>query len=366
AVREDPVRPGLLFLATEHGVYVSFNDGDHWQSLQLNLPDTPIRDLVVKNDDVVLGSHGRGFWILDDIGPLRQIDDARATSSAFLFQPSNAIRGVYDAVIQYYLEDQADSVTIEILDAQGEVISSHTGTESEYKPNPDTPWWLRGGSGTPTTARGLNQFTWDLRYPGATTFDGMIIWSARPARGPKAPPGQYAVRMRVGDEVREHAFEVEMDPNLKGISTQDLQEQFELAMQIRDKTSAAIEAVILIRSIRSQIETRLAKTDHSDVQRQATAVIDQMRVIEEDLYQVRNQSNQDPLNFPIKLNNLFASLRRSVETGDARPTDGAYQVFAELTEELDGHLSRLQQIINGDLATLNGMLESNNLQPVQT
>ncbi len=127
AVREDPVRPGLLFLATEHGVYFSHNDGDLWQPLQLNLPDTPIRDLVVKDDDVVVGTHGRGFWILDDIRPLRQMNQEIAAKDAILFAPADAIRGVYDATFQYYLAQDAQSVTIEILDADGEVVQAFTG-----------------------------------------------------------------------------------------------------------------------------------------------------------------------------------------------------------------------------------------------
>ena len=162
AVREDPVRQGLLFLATEHGVYFSMDDGAGWQSLQLNLPDTPIRDLVVKDDDVVLGSHGRGFWILDDIRPIRQYSEALKDKSAVLFAPADAIRGVSDATIQYYLKEALDTLTIEVLDAQDRVVDTFTGSQPEYEEDPDLPWWQRGGSSKPTTARGLNTFTWDL------------------------------------------------------------------------------------------------------------------------------------------------------------------------------------------------------------
>ena len=185
AVREDTVKQGLLFLATEHGVYFSLNDGELWQSLQLNLPDTPIRDLVVKDNDVVLGSHGRGFWILDDIQPLRQYTDDMKNQSAILFEPTDAIRGIGDATIQYYLKEQLDTITFQILDADDKVINTFTGSKPTYEKNPDAPWWERGGSSKPTTAKGLNTFTWDARYPGATEFEGMIIWSARPQRGLK-------------------------------------------------------------------------------------------------------------------------------------------------------------------------------------
>ena len=353
AVREDHTRPGLLFLGTEHGVYVSFDSGDNWSAIQLNLPDTPIRDLVIKNDDVVLGTHGRGFWILDDIGPLRQMSVDEMEEDLVLFQPSDAIRGIYNAKVQYYLGSPADSVVVEILDASGALIDRFVGMEEVHKVDPNIPWWRRGGSSVPTTAKGLNEFTWDLRYKGAVSFDGMIIWSARPTRGPKAPLGEYVVRVSVGQKSTEKRFEVQMNPNLKGITAKDLEEQFELASQIRDKTSETNEAVIEIRKIRKEIED----TKDAKVEEEAKAFIDGISEIEQELYQVKNRSNQDPLNFPIKLNNRFASLRRSVENGDARPTDGAYKVFDELKEELSGHLSRYEKLKKAHWSKIKKALE---------
>jgi photosystem II stability/assembly factor-like uncharacterized protein len=365
AVREDPVREGLLFLATEHGVYVSFNDGGLWQSLQLNLPDTPIRDLVVKDNDVVLGSHGRGFWILDDIGPLRQITPELAKQKAILYEPSDPIRGIYDLAVQYHLNQPVDSVQIEILDAEGKIVDTFTGTKPEYKSDPNQPWWMRGGSSTPTTAKGLNTFTWDLRYPGATTFDGMIIWSARPQQGPKGPPGKYQVRLIAGDYTQTYGFELKMDPNMKGITPEDLQEQFEMAVKIRDKTSAANEAVIRIREVRKQLTDRLEKAKNADLDAAAKPFLDKIAAIEQQLYQVKNQSNQDPLNFPIQLNNRLAYLRKSLENGDARPTDGVHQVFEELSKELEGHLRNLRAAMDQDLSKLNGMLTERGMEAVE-
>jgi photosystem II stability/assembly factor-like uncharacterized protein len=365
AVREDPVRPGLLYLATEHGVYVSFNAGGHWQSLQLNLPDTPVRDMVVKDQDLVLGTHGRGFWILDDIAPLRQVTpELLSGEDAVLFPPTNPIRGVYDGIVQYYLPEIVDSVTIEILDAGGKVIDTFVGKEPVHKPDPNLPWWQRGGSSVPTTAAGVNSFTWDLRYPGATTFDGMIIWSARPASGPKAPTGAYQVRMTAGEYSKTHPFTIEMDPNLKGISPKDLEEQFDLAMKIRDKTSAANEAVIRIRKIRAAVDARMAKVDETSLTQSAKDMLAKLSAIEEDLYQVKNQSGQDPLNFPIKLNNRFAYLRRSLERGDAKPTDGAYKVFKELSADLTRHLKQLNEILETELPMLNKALNGKGLKAV--
>lgn len=363
AVRADPVKEGLLFLGTEHGVYVSFNNGDVWQPLQLNLPDTPVRDLVIKDNDVVLGTHGRGFWILDDIGPLRQLTPELAQKDIILFKPNDAIRGIYDASFQYYLKNQVDSLKIEILNAEGTVVQSFVGNQPEYKRDPNASRF-QGGGAKPLTAKGLNDFSWNLRYPGATVFDGIIIWSGRPQVGPQAPPGKYQVRFTTGDYSQTYPFEIKMDPNLQGVTQKDLQEQFDLAMKIRDKESAANEAVIRIRDIRKQVEARLKEANDPALTEQAKAMLEKLRVIEEDLYQVRNQSGQDPLNFPIKLNNRLSSLRRSLETGDAKPTNGVYKVFDELSKELDGHLTKLNNTLSTDLPKLNQQLSNKGLKPI--
>lgn len=365
AVREDPVRPGLLFLATEHGVYVSFNAGDVWQSLQINLPDTPIRDLVVKDEDVVIGSHGRGFWILDDIAPLRQMTPELAKQDIILFKPADPIRGIRDLSVQYYLNEKVDTVKMEVLDGSGQLINTFVGTQTANKVDPNIPWWRRGGSSKPTTAQGLNNFTWDLRYPGATTFDGMIIWSGRPQRGPKAPLGQYQIRLTAGDFTQTFPFNLEIDPNLKGITAADLQEQFELATKIRDKTSQANEAVILIRHLKKQLTENTEKSNISEVSEASSKLGKQLSTIEEALYQVKNQSGQDPLNFPIKLNNRLASLRRSLENGDAKPTDGAYQVFEELSKELTAHLGQLDKVLAIELPKVNTLLSKHKLKEVK-
>ena len=353
AVREDLVREGLLYLATEHGVYVSFNDGEMWQSLQLNLPDTPIRDLVLRDNDVVLGSHGRGFWILDDIIPFRSAKAVNPSDDILLYPPSDPIRGIYPAKIQYYLKEQVDTIYIDLLDPNGELIHSFSGFTPEYVPDPNISRWMRGGSTVPTTAKGLNTFTWDLRYPGATSFDGMIIWSARPQRGPLAPLGNYQVKIRIGAVQKTETFEIRIDPNLEEITSADLQLQFDLAMQIRNQTSLANEAVIQIRFLRNQLEALMKHEELSALNNSVQEIIQKIQSIEESLYQVKNQSNQDPLNFPIKLNNRLASLRRSVENGQARPTDAAYVVFDELKGALKQLLIRLDTLLSEDLNRLN-------------
>ncbi|MFT6796479.1 MAG: hypothetical protein ACJART_001621, partial [Maribacter sp.] len=364
AVREDPIRQGLLFLGTEHGVYFSSNDGEIWQPLQLELPDTPIRDLVIKDNDVVLGTHGRGFWILDDIHPLRQYQEDMNAKSVVLFKPSNAIRGISDAKIQYYLKQELDTITFEVLDVEGNLIDTFTGSKPKYEEDPDLPWWKKGGSSKPTTAKGLNTFTWDLRYPGATDFEGMIIWSAQPTRGPKAPLGAYQIRIKTPDYEKTDDFTIELDPNLKGITKAHLDEQFQLSKNIMGKTDKANRTVIEIREMKKQLVAVKEKIGNGDWKKTVTPFLAEISAIEEDLYQVKNQSNQDPLNFPIKLNNRLASLRRSVENGDAKPTDGAYKVFEELSAELEKHLSDLQSVMETQLPKVNTTLKNTGVEEI--
>jgi photosystem II stability/assembly factor-like uncharacterized protein len=364
AVREDPVKKDLLFLGTEHGAYVSFDAGDRWQSLQLNLPDTPIRDLVVKNADVVLGTHGRGFWILDDIEPLRDLAPSVYTKALTVFEPDEpAMRGIGNAAIQYFLADKAEKLTVEILDAAGTVVDTFEGADEVKKGEPD--FFETPGSSTPTKAAGLNRFEWNLRYKGATTFEGMIIWSAEPARGPKAPPGRYQARVNADGVSETVPFEVVLDPRVKGASQADLEEQFRLASQIRDKTSAANDAVIEIRKVRKDLESRLEGTGTPALQERGRDLVEKVSEIERQIYQVKNQSGQDPLNFPIRLNNRLAALQRSVETGEAKPTDGAYKVFQELSAELEGHLSRLEGLLGQELAAVNQLLTTEGKDPVE-
>ena len=287
------------------------------------------------------------------------------SQEAVLFEPVNAIRGVNDASVQYYLKDQKDTITFEIYDANDKLINTFTGSKPKYEEDPNLPYWLRGGSSKPTTAKGINTFTWDLRYPGATVFDGMIIWSGRPARGPKAPLGSYKVKMKTGDYEKTFPFKIEINPNLKGITKEDLDEQFELANKIMAKTSAANEAVIRIRKIKSTFESAKEKIDSNTYKKTITPFLEALSGVEEELYQVKNQSGQDPLNFPIKLNNRLASLRRSVEDGDAKPTDGAYKVFEELSAELEIQLNKLNTVLQNYKPKVNPILEKNGLTPIE-
>lgn len=368
-VREDTKRAGLLYAGTEHGLWVSFDDGENWQSLRLNLPDTQVSDLVVEENDLVIGTHGRSIYVLDDIGVLRQAAPEMSKKELHLFQPRTAARGLSVAPIDYYLEAASDKVVVDVLDAKGQVIRTFTGVPEDDKRQPgegdfDGP----AGPAPPPRKAGLNRFRWDLRYPGATTFEGMILWSARADLGPVAPPGDYQIRVTANGASETQPYKIVKDPRLTLFSDADLHKQFELSIQVRDRTSEANEAVILIRDLKKQVSDRLEKLGAQKpppITAAAESLTKKASEIEEALYQVKNRSNQDPLNFPIKLNNRIAALRRSIDTGHAPPTEGAQQVLTELTMELRNELSNLDGLLSQELAAFNKLIAARRLAPVK-
>jgi len=346
AVREDVVRPGLLFAGTEYGVVVSFDNGENWQSLQLNLPVTQVADMVVKNNDLAIATHGRSMYILDNINPIREYMPELVNKTLHLFKPVDAYRRLGNATFQYYLGKDADSVAIEIADASGNLIKSFTGKKPDSTakkaaaaPAADEEFYFGAGQKDPTVKKGLNVFDWDMKYPGAVVFDGIILWGARPQSGPMAPDGKYQITIKAGGETATHSFDIKLNPNFKNVTSADIREQFELASKINKEVSRANEAVIKIREYKKKIAAQ--KKVGADLKK----IVDELSVIEEIIYQVKNQSNQDPLNFPIRLNNKLASLQRTVESGEAKPTDDSYKVFNELKAELDVQISALDKVI---------------------
>jgi photosystem II stability/assembly factor-like uncharacterized protein len=366
SVREDPKRPGLLFAGTEHGVYVSFNDGRSWQSLRLNMPDTQISDLAVKGDDLVVATHGRSFWVLENITTLRQLAPETTAAALKVFEPRPAIRSYNRADVDFYLGSAADKVVVEILDATGKIVRTLTGTpEDEKKPPPQGGGFFGGPPQLPPTTRaGLNRFTWDLRYPGATMFPGAIFWSGNPANGPIAVPGRYQVRVTANGRTETVPLALELHPHFAHVTVADLQKQFDFALQIRDRTSDANEAVIRIRDMKTQIRERVEKSKNSRLEEIGDLVAQKLTAVEEEVYQVRNRSGQDPLNFPIKINNRLASLRRSVENGDNPPTDASYEIYKMLSADLQKQLDALAAVEKGDLANFNKAARSLKLPPV--
>ena len=370
ATREDPARAGLLYAASERTVYVSFDDGGRWQPLSLNLPVVQVSDLVVEDNDLVIATHGRSFWVLEDIGPLRQMTEEVAAAGAWLFEPTDPVRGIdQGARFQYYLAEDAESVTFEVLDAEGEVVRTYEGVASdedeEEDDDPGARFFGGGGGGQPRVTRGSYSFRWDMRYPAWTDFEGRIMWAARPT-GPVAVPGTYTVRMTAdGGAPLTRDFDIGINPNLEGVTVADLRERFELAIEIRDRVTEANEAVIKVRDIAGQIDERLEETDDEEIGTQAAVVDENLGVVEAEIYQVKNQSNQDPLNYPIKLNNKLAALLGVVEGSESRPTDQSYDVFQRLSALLDEQISQMDIVILRDLGRLNELLIREGLEPIE-
>jgi photosystem II stability/assembly factor-like uncharacterized protein len=370
-VREDPKRRGLLYAGTEHGVYISFNDGASWQSLRLNLPITPVHGIVVEERDLVIGTHGRGFYVLDDINVLRQAAGDITASALHIFQPNNPMRGLdRNVAIDYYLGKEADEVRVEFLDARGTVLRSFTGTPKD-KPAPPSPGDFFFGGPPPRvgTAKGMNRFTWDLRQNGAVVFPGMIMWAAQPQRGPASPPGKYSVRVTALGETKTREFAIGIDPRLlkDGITEAYLHEQFKLSAEVRDRVTDANTAVMRIRGVRDQINDRLNKVPErrrAEIQKLADGILKPLTMVEEEIYQVRNRSSQDPLNYPIRLNNKIAALMGIIESADHRPTDQTYEVFKELSAELEKQLQQMRSTEKVELPRLNAALQREKVDPV--
>ena len=372
-VREDPKKRGLLYLGTEHGVYVSFDDGARWQTLQLNLPDVSVQGVQVAEHDLVIGTHGRGFYVLDDISILRQATASLTTEALHLFDPRDALRGRDGTLrIDYYLARDADLVTVELLDAQGQVIRSMKGDAKE-KPREMTAEeklieMFLGPTPRVTFKKGLNRLTWDLRYEGSVVFPGMIMWAAAPQRGPTAPPGTYAVRVTANGLTQTQGFTIGLDPRLTGVTEADLHEQFRFAMQIREKVSEANGAVVQVRSIRDQVKERMEKVPprrRAEIQKLVDALMVPLTTVEEEVYQVKLHAFEDPLNYPIKLNNKIAALAGVVASADARPTDQSYEVYKRLSGQLDAQLESLRAALAKELPRVNAAMRREKLPAIE-
>lgn len=382
-VREDPNRKGFLYAGTETGIYYSTDDGANWKSLQLNLPIVPITDLQIqkRESDLVVSTQGRSFWVLDDLPILYRLADAQATD-AFLFKPEDAYRtpgfgfnfpatvpqgsnpsnGV---VVSYYLKEKpTKEVTLEFLDASGKSIRKFVGIPASGGGTQGAPagpaQFFGGGGGEPPLPVdvGLNRFVWNLRLPNATTVPGMIMWAAG-TQGPRIVPGQYQVRLSIGDKViGTETFQLKADPRISTTQA-DFQKQFDFMLKIRDKVSATHDAILEIRDIRKQLEdfsARLKDPSQKEIVDKAREIAKQLTGIEEELYQTKARSSQDLLNFPIKLNNKLAALLGVVDSADTTPTAQSYAVYDELVALIDVQLARFAKMKTDDIAAFNKMV----------
>ena len=360
-VREDLVRRGLLYAGTQHGVYISFNDGELWQKFTSGLPDVPVTDLVVEDNAIAIGTHGRSFYVMDDIAALRQFGLAPLTDVT-VFKPADATRGLDRPTLTYFLKTQPKSLTIDFLDAKGQVVRSIAGQPP--RKDGDTGGGGGGGFGGPQgapMAAGVNRYTWDLNSTGVVTFPGMILWGATQS-GPAVLPGSYQVRLTADGVTQAQSFAVLKHP-LRPVSDADLQFQWDLASRIRDKVNEANQAVIRIRRIKTDIADRI-KDAPAEVRAAGEQLTRSLSSVEEEIYQVRNQSGQDPLNFPIKTNNRLASLLRVAVSGEGRPTGNVEPIFTELVAELKAETDRLDKVMADQLTSFNAMLARIRKNPI--
>jgi photosystem II stability/assembly factor-like uncharacterized protein len=390
-VREDPERKGLLFAGTERTVYVSWDDGDHWQSLQMNLPPTSIRDLVVHRDDVVVGTHGRSFWILDNITPLRQFSPEVAAAAAHLFAPQLTYRVRRNnntdtplppeepagqnppdgAIIDYWLKTAASApVTLEIVDASGRVIRHVSSVD---KPEPvnakelNVPtYWVRPAR-TLSAAPGMHRFLWDLTYPAPDVLGHDYPISAIFHDTPRYPlgaavlPGQYKVVLTVGGKTFSQLLTVRIDPRVK-TSAEDLGRQFELDRKIADALHKDYEALQQVRSLRSQLKSlaghaALAKTA-AELEAKAAPLEG-----EEGGYGTRYLSTPEGRSLS-RLNSGLSTLVSALDTADAAPTTQQSAMFVELEKALEEQLSAWGQLKSKDIPELNEQLKKVGLPPI--
>jgi hypothetical protein len=364
AVREDPTRKGLLYAATQHGVYISYDDGANWENLSLNLPDVPVADLIVEGNELVIGTHGRGFWVLDNIAPLRQATPAILASDAHLFTAPVGVRSGPGVVLSWWLKQPYTTASLEIVDSAGAVL--RTFVPDTTKPDSTRPagGGRRGGPTYLPKGAGVQRLLWDLRAEGIVSFPGMILWGAG-TNGPVVPPGRYTARLTVDGRKLTAPLVVKRNPWITDVTDADLVAQYRFGRQVRDKATEANRAVIAIRNVKTQLDDRYKRAANDAALKAAGETLrTNASGVEENVYQVRNQSGQDPLNFPIKVNNRLANLLYMAERGDGRPTTNMPEIFGILSTELKGYTTRLDSIWKTDLVAVNKELARLNLPPL--
>ncbi len=363
-VREDPNREGLLYAGTEFGLFVSVNDGKSWDKFQLNLPITPITDLLIKNKDLVMSTQGRSFWILDDLSPLHQWKSELENEKATLFTPQVSYRtqlgGYYgngaptptpDGTIIYFnLKDKPDTATVvrlEILDNKGEIKRVFSTKHDEKKKEVKLE-----------AAKGLNRFIWDYYCVPPTITPGSYF-SMASLSGPKASTGNYSVRLTVGDKSQTQTFRIEKDPRWK-CTDEDLNASYELTVKAVAELDRVHLAIRKLRNVRAQSNDLVARAEKAGKGAQLKNVADLMNkklsALEEILIQTKHKAGQDPINYPPKFDDQIAWLVDVANNQDARPTQGCYDLYNDLKKESDGYLKQIDDIFSTDLKVFNELV----------
>jgi photosystem II stability/assembly factor-like uncharacterized protein len=386
SIREDVVRRGLLFAATETGVYVSFDDGAKWETLQLNLPRASVRDIRVHGNDLVIATHGRAFWAMDDISSLRQMADSVTAKRVHLFQPADAYRfagghgggrgageNPYDGVLvdYWFKEASKEPVTIQFIDAKGIAIrtfkSEAAPDTSDHAPKKvvDSLAYFASDSIVRTRAGG-NRFWWNLRYPSAKEIKS-VTNDEGTLDGPLAVPGTYRVRMIAGKDTITRSFAIKLDPRLQA-TTADLQQQFDLGMKVQGRMNSIVDAFARINDLQQQIDVRVEHSSEQDyaqrVKDAAKPVRERLEVVRTELVDWFNHDDQATLHFPIKLYNMMLTLNSQVLGQDAAPTQQHGAILNDLGGKIDVQLEALQKLESDELKKLNALLQEVGLPPI--
>jgi photosystem II stability/assembly factor-like uncharacterized protein len=396
AVREDPERKGLLFAGTERTVYFSIDDGDHWQSLRLNLPATSVRDLVVHQDDLVIGTHGRSFWILDDVTPLRQIDATIADSSVHLFAPQLTYRIRRNnntdtplppevpagqnppdgAIVDYWLKSAASGpIALEIIDSSGKLVRRYS---SEDKPDAldakeiNVPtYWIRPFRAL-STRPGMHRFVWDLRYPPPDVLDReypiSAIYRDTPLspQGPAVLPGSYTVKLTVDRHDYTQAFTIKMDPRVK-TSPEDLRAQFEAETVIAEALHRDFTALTEVRNLRAQLKELQQHAGKNPAASAIEAMDRKAAALEGSTGGYGATFLSTPIGRSLaRLNAGFSTLLSAIDSADVAPTTQAIEMSGSLKNALDQQMVQWQEILKKEVPDLNDQLKKAGLPAIKT
>jgi photosystem II stability/assembly factor-like uncharacterized protein len=364
-LRADPKRAGLLYAGTEFGMYISYDDGANWKKFQLNLPVVPITDLTIKNNDLVVATQGRAFWVIDDLTTIQQLNSDLASKNLQVFpiNPSYRMQGggfgsfggssrnagsnpPNGTVINYWVKELNDSTksAVTIYDSKRDTIKTFTTVAKEVSRKLEV-------------SNGMNQFIWDMLYAEGDRIDGMILWNGVPG-GIKAAPGQYYAKVKTGKDSMEVPFTILGDPNYK-ITQADYEEQFSFLTKAKDKFNEVQKAIRDIRTLRSQINDftgRAGKDLPKELKQYADSINKQMTTIEETLYQTKSKSGQDVLNYPIRLNDKISGVFDAANSGTQAPSKQVKEVYAELSRQVDAEIAKLKRIKEVDIPQLNQLI----------
>ncbi len=359
ALRADRKRPGLLYAGTEYGMYISYDDGLSWQNFQLNLPQVPVTDLAIKENDLIVATQGRSLYILDDLSILQQVSDKIVSKDLHVFDvnpsyrmevstaPDNPHEGknpLPGTVINYFLKDVNDStkVSISIFDKDHKLIKAFSSDSISNKVE---------------FTSGMNQFAWDMNYPLAEKIEGMILWNGVPGRI-KAVPGNYFARIKSGKDSVETGFRIIADPNYK-TTQEDYEAQRDFLLAVMAKFNEVQKTIKDIRAIRGQIADltgRLPKDQAVDIRQMADSINKHLSAIEENLYQTKAKSGQDVLNYPIKLNDKLSGVFDAANSGNFAPGKQVKEVYADLAARCDEELSRFKKVLTVEVPQLNKLI----------